>query len=158
MVSIVILYYNIMGPPSYMQSVVDRNVVMRRITVNVWQRYQELPTVQHIAPHLETQTQSELGIYYYTDPQIHYTYIYIYIYSIYRKNCYMFRYICITFRQSDPLCLLRIHCIEALSSACVQNTRIVYIYIYAASVVQRQRAGLWYPSSRVQTRPKPSDF
>ena len=27
-----------------------------------------------------------------------------------------------------------------------------------ASVVQRQRAGLWYPISRVQTRPKPSDF
>jgi hypothetical protein len=34
MVSIIILYYNIMGPPSYMRSVVDRNVVMRRITVN----------------------------------------------------------------------------------------------------------------------------
>jgi hypothetical protein len=31
MVSIVILYYNIMGQPSYMRSVVDRNVVMRRI-------------------------------------------------------------------------------------------------------------------------------
>ena len=28
----------------------------------------------------------------------------------------------------------------------------------AASVVQRQRAGLWYPSSRVQTRPKSLDF
>ena len=27
-----------------------------------------------------------------------------------------------------------------------------------ASVVQRKRAGLWYPSSRVRTRPKPSDF
>ena len=26
------------------------------------------------------------------------------------------------------------------------------------SVAQRQRAGLWYPSSLVQTRPKPSDF
>jgi len=26
-------YYNIMGPPSYMRSVVDRNVVMRRMTV-----------------------------------------------------------------------------------------------------------------------------
>ena len=33
MVSIIILYYNIMGPPSYMRSVVDRNVVMRRTTV-----------------------------------------------------------------------------------------------------------------------------
>jgi len=33
MVSIVILYCNIMGPPSYMGSVVDRNVVMRRMTV-----------------------------------------------------------------------------------------------------------------------------
>jgi hypothetical protein len=32
-VCIVILYYNSMGPPSYMRSVVDRNVVMRRITV-----------------------------------------------------------------------------------------------------------------------------
>ena len=33
MVSIVILYYNIMGPPSYMWSVVDRNAVMRRVPV-----------------------------------------------------------------------------------------------------------------------------
>ena len=33
-----------------------------------------------------------------------------------------------------------------------------YRLFKAASVVQRQRAGLWYPSSRVQTRPKPSDF
>ena len=30
--------------------------------------------------------------------------------------------------------------------------------IIAASVVQRYRAGFWYPSSRVQTLPKPSDF
>ena len=35
MVSIIILYYNITGPPSYMRSVVDRNVVMRRILVYV---------------------------------------------------------------------------------------------------------------------------
>ena len=28
----------------------------------------------------------------------------------------------------------------------------------AASVLQRQRAGLWFPSSRVHIRPKPSDF
>ena len=34
-----------------------------------------------------------------------------------------------------------------------------HIYIYITSwVVQGQRAGLQYPSSRVQTRPKPSDF
>jgi len=33
MVSIIILYYNLMGPPSYMQSVVDRNIVMQRMTV-----------------------------------------------------------------------------------------------------------------------------
>jgi hypothetical protein len=33
MVSIIILQYNIMGPPSYMRSVVDRNVVMRRVSV-----------------------------------------------------------------------------------------------------------------------------
>jgi len=33
-ISIIILYYyNIMGPPSYMRSVFDRNVGMRRITV-----------------------------------------------------------------------------------------------------------------------------
>jgi len=32
-VSIIILYYNIMGPPTYMRSVVDRNVVTRRMTV-----------------------------------------------------------------------------------------------------------------------------
>ena len=32
------------------------------------------------------------------------------------------------------------------------------IYQVAASVVQVQRAGLQHPSSRVQTRPKPSDF
>jgi len=34
MVSIIILYYNIMGPPPYLQSVVDRNVVMLRIPVH----------------------------------------------------------------------------------------------------------------------------
>ena len=28
------MYYNLMGPPSYMRSVVDRNVLMRRMTVN----------------------------------------------------------------------------------------------------------------------------
>jgi hypothetical protein len=33
MAHIIILHYNIMGPPSYMRSVVDRNVVMRRMTV-----------------------------------------------------------------------------------------------------------------------------
>ena len=33
MVSIIILYYNIMGPSLYMRSVVDRNVVMRQISV-----------------------------------------------------------------------------------------------------------------------------
>ena len=33
MVSIIILYYNLMGPPSYMRSVVDRNVIMRCMTV-----------------------------------------------------------------------------------------------------------------------------
>ena len=33
-----------------------------------------------------------------------------------------------------------------------------YRFFAAASVVQGQRAGLQYPSSRVQTRPKPSDF
>jgi hypothetical protein len=35
MVSIIILYYTIMAPPSYMRSVVERNVVMRRMTVFV---------------------------------------------------------------------------------------------------------------------------
>ena len=29
--NIIILYYNLMGPPSYMRSVVDRNVDMRRM-------------------------------------------------------------------------------------------------------------------------------
>ena len=33
MVSIIMLYYNIVGPPSYMRSAVERNVVMRRMTV-----------------------------------------------------------------------------------------------------------------------------
>jgi len=33
MVSITILYNNIMGPLSYMRSVVDRNVVMRHIRI-----------------------------------------------------------------------------------------------------------------------------
>ena len=32
-VSIITLYYNIMGPPSYMRSVVDRNVVDRNIVM-----------------------------------------------------------------------------------------------------------------------------
>ena len=30
---IILYYYNLMGPPSFMRSVVDRNVVMRRIPV-----------------------------------------------------------------------------------------------------------------------------
>ena len=30
---IILQYYNLKGPPSYMRSVVDRNVVMRRMTV-----------------------------------------------------------------------------------------------------------------------------
>jgi len=29
------MYYNIMDPPSYMRSVVDRNVFMRRLTVYI---------------------------------------------------------------------------------------------------------------------------
>jgi len=29
----VILYYNLIGPPSYMRPIVGRNVVMRRMTV-----------------------------------------------------------------------------------------------------------------------------
>jgi len=29
----IVIYYNLMGSPSYMRSVADRNVVMRRITV-----------------------------------------------------------------------------------------------------------------------------
>ena len=29
-----ILYYNLIGPPLYMRSVVDRNVIMRRMTVH----------------------------------------------------------------------------------------------------------------------------
>jgi hypothetical protein len=29
-----VLYYNLIGPPSYMRSVVDRTVVMRRMTVH----------------------------------------------------------------------------------------------------------------------------
>jgi len=32
-VVIYILYYNLMGPPTYMRSVVDRNVVLQRIPV-----------------------------------------------------------------------------------------------------------------------------
>ena len=31
--STMVLYYNLMGPPSHMRSVVDRNVVMRRIPI-----------------------------------------------------------------------------------------------------------------------------
>ena len=30
----IVLYHNLMGPPSYMRSVVDRNVVMGRIAVD----------------------------------------------------------------------------------------------------------------------------
>jgi len=33
--TMVFYYYNIMGPPSYMRSVVNRNVVMRRMTVYI---------------------------------------------------------------------------------------------------------------------------
>ena len=38
MVSIIILYYNVLGPPSYMRSVVDRNVVMRLINVQIFNK------------------------------------------------------------------------------------------------------------------------
>ena len=40
------------------------------------------------------------------------THIYKYIYElyfIYRKHCYMFRYICTIFRQSHPSALLKLH-------------------------------------------------
>jgi len=33
MVSIIFLYYNLMGPRSYVWTIVDRNIVMRRMTV-----------------------------------------------------------------------------------------------------------------------------
>jgi len=39
MLRIIILYYNIMGPLSYMQSVVDRNVVIRHMTVRLSIQY-----------------------------------------------------------------------------------------------------------------------
>jgi len=39
MISIITLYYNILGPQSYMRSVVDRNVVMRRISVYKYTSY-----------------------------------------------------------------------------------------------------------------------
>jgi hypothetical protein len=46
-------YYNIMGPPSYMRPVVDRNVVMRRMTVTIptsWEihRFDTVP-INHAA-------------------------------------------------------------------------------------------------------------
>ena len=34
MIGIILIYYNIMVPSSYMRSVVDRNVIMRRMTVH----------------------------------------------------------------------------------------------------------------------------
>jgi hypothetical protein len=34
-------YYNLMGPPSYMRSIFDRNVVMRHLTVHTMQDYTE---------------------------------------------------------------------------------------------------------------------
>ena len=34
-ISIKVWYYNLIGPPSYMRSVLDQNVVMRRMTVHV---------------------------------------------------------------------------------------------------------------------------
>ena len=40
-------YYNIMGPPSYMRSVVDRNVVMRRMTATD-AKFQALKLVRSI--------------------------------------------------------------------------------------------------------------
>ena len=44
-----VLYYNLMGPPSYMLSFVDRNVVMRRIPVlnkNVVRRFVRLAVIR----------------------------------------------------------------------------------------------------------------
>jgi len=52
-------YYNLMGPPSYMQSVFDRNVVMRRFTVHKnarldsRQRFWECSTCGILSPCLE---------------------------------------------------------------------------------------------------------
>jgi hypothetical protein len=40
----VILHHNIIGPPSYMRSVVDRNVVMRRVPVHKPFHYSYLQT------------------------------------------------------------------------------------------------------------------
>jgi len=40
----------------------------------------------------------------------------------------------------------------------LKSKEIVFYKHISASVVYRQRAGLWYPSSWVQTRPKSSDF
>ena len=39
--SIIMLYYNIIGPQSYMRYVVDRNVVMWRMTVHIGAEYVE---------------------------------------------------------------------------------------------------------------------
>jgi len=44
-----VLYYNLMGPPSYMRSYVGRNVVMRRIPVlnkNVVRRFVRLAVIR----------------------------------------------------------------------------------------------------------------
>ena len=50
MLSIVILYFNIMGQPSYMRSVVGRNVVMRHITVySFLQACNAVPPYQYFA-------------------------------------------------------------------------------------------------------------
>ena len=44
--NIIILYYNLMGPPSYMRSFVDRNVVMRRMSVLETQQFHSLQKQQ----------------------------------------------------------------------------------------------------------------
>jgi len=41
------MYYIMMGPPSYMRSVVDRNVVLRRMTV-IDAKFQALEVVTNI--------------------------------------------------------------------------------------------------------------
>ena len=50
------------------------------------------------------------------------------------------------------------HSLVTASTELSKPRSIHFIRELEASVVQRQRAGLWYPSSRFHTRPKPSDF
>jgi len=47
---------------------------------------------------------------------------------------------------------------STINTFCAFNTAYTSVNFYVLSIKYSGFGGVWYPSSRVQTRPKPSDF